>query len=300
MAYSLVARENQQRIGAFDLVERVAQRALQIARRAARHQVHDHFGVAGGLEDRAAMFERAAQLAGVGEIAVVRQRQLALVAIDDDGLRVDQRSVAGGGVARVADGGGAGQPREHRGLKDFLHQAHAFFEMQRGAVGGDDAGGFLAAMLQGVESQIGELGGFGMAEDAADTAVIVKVIVVEMSHGCLDARSPRIGAFDGAGSRSRGATRRSRGSPWRHCNVSWNCAARDATDHARRHSILCRKVPARGQVSFPGRETTARAPRSPKSASSAGSSLSSVTCGGSSPFAGESRIRRGRWRCRRR
>ena len=137
------------------------------------------------------MFEGAAQLAGVGEIAVVRQRQLALVAIDDDGLGVDQRGVAGGGVARVADGGGAGQARQHRGLEDFLHQAHALFEVQRGAVGGDDAGGFLAAMLQGVEAEIGELGGFGVAEDAADTAVIVKLIVVEMNHGCSDARSPR-------------------------------------------------------------------------------------------------------------
>ena len=57
-----------------------------------------------------------------------------------------------------------------------------FSQVQRGAVGGDDAGGFLAAMLQGVEAQIGELGGFGVAEDAADTAVIVKVIVVEMNH----------------------------------------------------------------------------------------------------------------------
>ena len=69
----LVARQNQQRIGAFDLIERVAERAGQIARRAARDQVDDHFGVAGGLENGAAMFERAAQLAGVGEIAVVRR-----------------------------------------------------------------------------------------------------------------------------------------------------------------------------------------------------------------------------------
>ena len=167
------------------MIERVAERALKIARRAASHQMHDHFGVAGGLENGAAMFESAAQLAGIGEIAVVRQGQLALVAIDDDGLRVGERGVAGGGVARVAHGRGAGQAGEHLGLKDLLHQAHALFQVQRGAIGRDDAGRFLAAVLQGVEPQIGELGGFGMAEDAADTAVIVEVIVVEMGHDCL-------------------------------------------------------------------------------------------------------------------
>ena len=185
-----VAREHQQRVGAFDLIERVAQRARQIARRAARHQVHDHFGVAGGLENRAAMFEGAAQLAGVGEVAVVRQRELALVAIDDDGLRVDQRGVAGGGVARVADGGGAGQARQHLRLKISCTRPMPFCRCSVGAVGGDDAGRFLAAMLQRVEAEIGELGGFGMAEDAADTAVIVKVIVVDLDHDLLTMRSP--------------------------------------------------------------------------------------------------------------
>ena len=53
-----------------------------------------------------------------------------------------------------------------------------------GAIGGDDTGRFLPAVLQGVQPEIGKLGGFGMAEDAADTAVIVKVIVVE-DGSCL-------------------------------------------------------------------------------------------------------------------
>ena len=58
----LVAGQYQQRIRALHLIERIAQRARQIARGAAGHQVHDHFGVAGGLEDRALVFERAAKL----------------------------------------------------------------------------------------------------------------------------------------------------------------------------------------------------------------------------------------------
>ena len=47
-------------------------------------------------------------------------------------------------------------------------------------------------MLQGVKAEVGQLGGFGMAEDAADAAVIVEVIVVDLNHGCSAcARSPR-------------------------------------------------------------------------------------------------------------
>ena len=68
-------------------------------------------------------------------------------------------------------------------------------------------------------------------------------------------------------------------------------AARDAADHARRHTTLCRKVPARGQVSFPERRRRRARRVSPKSAISAGSSLSSATSRDSrrrrAPLAGE-------------
>ena len=60
------------------------------------------------------MFEAATQFERVGQIAVVRERKLALIAIDDDGLRVRQRGIARGGIARVADGDAAGQVRKNR------------------------------------------------------------------------------------------------------------------------------------------------------------------------------------------
>ena len=100
-----VARKKQQRIRAFHLTERVGERAGKIARSAARDQMHDHLGVAGGLENRAAMFEPAAHFQRVRQVAVVAERDLALVAIDHDRLRVDQGVVARRGIARVADGG---------------------------------------------------------------------------------------------------------------------------------------------------------------------------------------------------
>ncbi len=45
------------------------------------------------------------------------------------------------------------------------------------AVARNDAGGFLAAMLKGVETEIGEIRRFGMAEDTEDTTLVVEMIV---------------------------------------------------------------------------------------------------------------------------
>ena len=177
----------------------------------------------------------------------------------------------------MADGGGAGQAREHLGLKNFLHQAHALFQMQRGAVGGDDAGGFLAAMLQGVETQIGELGGFGVAEDAADTAVIVEVIVVDVNHDCSDAALRRERARSMAPAQI--ARRVAEESRITVAAIVWMLEAPRVTAPISRAAtlILCRKVQHAGKRACAAAETTARAPRSPKRASSAGSRPSSAT-----------------------
>src|SRR5579883_1797119 len=136
--------------------------------------MNDYFGVAGGLKDRATMFEAAAELGGIREIAVVREGQFAFIAIDDDWLRVCERSIAGGGIARVANGGRTRQAGQHMGLEDFLDEAHGFFEMQDRAVGRNDACRFLAAMLKRVKPEVGQLRSFRMAEDSCDTAVIVE------------------------------------------------------------------------------------------------------------------------------
>ena len=52
--------------------------------------------------------------------------------------------------------------------------------MDQVAVAGGDAGAFLAAMLQRVERQIGELRGFGMAVDGSDAAFFVEFIKHEV------------------------------------------------------------------------------------------------------------------------
>ena len=149
--------------------------------------MHDDFGIAGRLENRTAMLEAAAQFGGVGEIAVVRQGQLTFIAINDDRLRIGERRITRGRVARVPHRGRSRKARQYLRLEDFLNEAHALLEMQIDAIGRDDARRFLAAVLKSIQTQIGELGCLEMAEDASDTAVVVKPIVVEMDHSYFDA-----------------------------------------------------------------------------------------------------------------
>ena len=73
----------------------------------------DDFGVAGRLEEAAAPHQLPAQLVGVGQIAVVADRQSAELEIGKKRLDVAQRHLAGGGVADMADRGVARQPVDH-------------------------------------------------------------------------------------------------------------------------------------------------------------------------------------------
>ena len=87
----------------------------------------------------------------------------------------------------MADGGGARKARENaQAEKSPAPGPCPFADAERRAVGRDDAGGFLTAMLQRVESQVGELRGFGVAENAEDAAVVVKVVVVRLDGGRMD------------------------------------------------------------------------------------------------------------------
>ena len=92
---------------------------------------------------------------------------------DADGLRVEQRRVSGGGVARVADGHIAFEARDDLVGENFRDQTHAFDVREVGAVGGGDAGGFLSAMLEGIKAEVDLAGSVGMAVDGDYAAFFV-------------------------------------------------------------------------------------------------------------------------------
>ena len=141
--------------------ERVGDGVDERAGAGVRDELDNDFGVGRGLEVSAVALQARAQIAQVHQVAVVRDGDEALGGVDANGLRVEQRRVAGCGVARVADGHAAGELGEDVVGKDLRDQAHALDVGEVLAVGGGDAGRFLAAVLQGVEAEIGLARGVG-------------------------------------------------------------------------------------------------------------------------------------------
>ena len=84
----------------------------------------------------------------------------------------------------MADGEVAGQLAQHVFGEDFGDQAHALDIAQVIAVGGGDAGGFLAAMLEGVEAEIDLAGGFRVAVDGHYAAFFFKLWIVFGESSC--------------------------------------------------------------------------------------------------------------------
>ena len=156
-ADQLVLGHDDQRIGALDATKGLQEVVALAARGRLGQEVQDDLAVHRGLEDRAFGLQLLAKLGGVGQVAVVGDGDLAAGAIHRERLGVAQVRGAGRGIARVADGDGAGQVVQDAALEDLRHQAHAFVGVELPAVRGDDARAFLAAVLQGVEAVVGQL-----------------------------------------------------------------------------------------------------------------------------------------------
>ena len=70
----------------------------------------------------------------------------------------------------MADGEVAGQLLELAAREDVGDEALLLPLMEPLAVGGDDAGRFLPAVLQRVQAEVGDVGRLGVAVDADDAA----------------------------------------------------------------------------------------------------------------------------------
>ena len=133
------------------------------------------FTVGGCLENRTFGDEVAAQGFGVGKIAIVRERQRALVIARHDRLRVREHRRAGSRVARVADRHVTRQPSQYALAKDVGHESHATVQAcHTGPIHRDDTSRLLAAVLEAVEPQIGDarcVGNACYADDAAHSGI---------------------------------------------------------------------------------------------------------------------------------
>ena len=78
--------------------------------------------------------------------------------------------------------------RDHVGLVEIVaDEPEPALGVEVVAVVGDDAGGLLAAVLEGVQAERGQRRGVLVAEDAEDPAFLAQAIVI--AHG---ARPPRL------------------------------------------------------------------------------------------------------------
>jgi hypothetical protein len=170
----LVGREQHRRVRAFHLAQRVAHSLDGVRALRARDEVNDHLGVARRREDAALSLELAADQRGVREVAVVADRDRAMRVVDRDRLRVAQMAAACGRVAHVTDRALAGQLRERLGGERVLHEPERPVRVERAVMRGDDAGGFLSAVLERVQAEVGEVRCFLAAEDAEDSALVLE------------------------------------------------------------------------------------------------------------------------------
>ena len=145
-----------------------------------RVQVHEHLGVAVGLENRPFLDQAITNLVGIDDVAVVADGDLTMNAVDDDRLRIGQLAFAGGGISRVPDGHVTRQRCERLLVEDLVDIAHLADGANPCAVGRGNAGAFLSAVLEGVEAQVRELGRFGVPVDAENAAFFAEFV----EHGC--------------------------------------------------------------------------------------------------------------------
>jgi hypothetical protein len=171
-ANQFLFRHQDEGIGAFQHAHGVDKRIFAAVGVGLGEQVQDDLAVHGGLENGAPGFELIAQAGGVGQVAVVGDGDLATRAVHGEGLGVFQLRGAGGGIAGVADGKVADELMQNVAVKNLGDEAHAAMGAKLAAVTGDNAGAFLAAVLQGIKAVISKFGGIGMTKNAEDTTVM--------------------------------------------------------------------------------------------------------------------------------
>ena len=171
--------EGNQGIGAFHLAEGVDHALFDGLLEARRDEMDDNLGVAGRLEDAAAPHELAAQVIGIGQVAVVADREPAEFEIGEEGLNVADRHFAGGRIADMADPGMTHKARDDVLVAEIIaDKAQPAMGVELLAVVGDDTRRLLAAMLERVKAERREGGGVGMAIDAKDATFVAKMVVV--------------------------------------------------------------------------------------------------------------------------
>ena len=181
-----VARHNQEGEGPFEHVQRIDNRVdarTVVVAGLLLDEVGQNLAVGGRLEEASLVLEILAQQLRVDDVAVVRQGEVARVVAEEEGLDVLRTAAARGRIAHVADGHAAAQGGELRLVEDLGHQSGSLdaAEVLPG-VDGHDAGALLPAVLQGVESVVGQRGRIGHPVDTEDAALLVQLALLNLLY----------------------------------------------------------------------------------------------------------------------
>ncbi len=140
----------------------------------------DDFGVRGRLTDRTVGNQLAAKRQAIREVAVMGDRDAADFEFGKERLDVAQRHLAGRRIARMPDGDIARQLGECRGVRVMISdETHALFRIELLAVGRNDTGCLLAAMLERVQAKRRQGCCVRMSENAENAAFFVEGVALE-------------------------------------------------------------------------------------------------------------------------
>src|SRR6185437_13990730 len=109
--------------------------------------MQNNFSVGGGRKDRTFTFKLASLLTREGQVAIVANSDLAVLASNQKRLGLTNRNFAGSRVANVSNGAGARQAIKCGLIKRFGHMTHGALQAQLRSVRRCNTAGFLAAML---------------------------------------------------------------------------------------------------------------------------------------------------------
>src|SRR5918999_170049 len=180
------------REGALELRDDIGERVLDAFGLVRREQRGDQLGVRGAAELDAPVAELRVQLHRVDEVPVVRERYLAAVRAPDR-LSVLPSRRSRGRVTHVSHRHLTLKRTQLLLVEDLGDEAEVAHGHDVALVGGRDAGGLLAAVLERVEREVGEAGDVVLRRiDAEDAALVARTVAIRkwlLTH-------PRSGGVD--------------------------------------------------------------------------------------------------------
>ncbi len=130
-----------------------------------------------GLEKAAAVLQIFPQLRGIHHVTIVDKGEITTVVPEEKRLDILDAATAMSGVAHVADRHISVERSEILAVEDFGHEPESLDPVKFSTiVDRDDSAAFLAAMLKGMETVVGHLGGVGDSPDTEHPAFFFKFL----------------------------------------------------------------------------------------------------------------------------